>query len=397
MGFENAPGLETGLGKVGIPQGVTVLEGAPSDISVALVDGFLGANSFYDAEQTAPKDVTISGFKSKLVGLTGAALDPEQALEDAYWGIAQNENSIEGYSAFVDRYPNSSYSSDARDRIAVIEADQPKYSPAEQAERDLNLSREEKRDIQRNLTILDHDPKGVDGLIGPASRAAITSWQRANFFEVTGFLDGEQIVKLRDQGQKRADALAREAARQAELERNRDIAFWKSTGASGDESDIRVYLTEFPDGIYGEEAKQRLAQIEAAKLDRISAKERSDWNRVTNEDSIEAYQAYLASYPNGAFVEAANTRISALNRRAEVKERNAAARAKENALGLDRSVWRLVEARLAQLGLEPGEVDGKPNPDTRRAIRNYQKSSDLPVTGFLDRETLSRLILVIKF
>ena len=69
-----------------------------------------------------------------------------------------------------------------------------------------------------------------------------------------------------------------------------------------------------------------------------------------------------------------------------------AAQATEQSLGLDPIAMRLVEARLQQLGLEPGGVDGNFNGDTRRAIRRYQRDSGLERTGFLDQQTVSRLI-----
>ncbi|MBD3625678.1 MAG: peptidoglycan-binding protein [Rhodobacteraceae bacterium] len=73
------------------------------------------------------------------------------------------------------------------------------------------------------------------------------------------------------------------------------------------------------------------------------------------------------------------------------------ARRREERLGLNRAAWQLIERRLAQRDLDPGKVDGVPTEQTRRAIRRYQKSAGLPVTGYMDRTTLSRLVLVIKF
>ncbi|MEO9865427.1 peptidoglycan-binding domain-containing protein, partial [Yoonia sp.] len=69
-----------------------------------------------------------------------------------------------------------------------------------------------------------------------------------------------------------------------------------------------------------------------------------------------------------------------------------AAIAAENALGLDGITLRLIEARLAQLGLEPGSVDGGLDEDTRRAIRNFQEDRDLDITGFINEQTIVRLL-----
>ena len=148
--------------------------------------------------------------------------------------------------------------------------------------------------------------------------------------------------------------------------------------------------------MYSSEAKARLDQIEANKLAQASQKERADWAQVEQADSVEAYNAYLNAYPNGLFKDAAQARIAELTQTDEDAEKIAAAQKAEQALGLTGGAWRLVEGRLNQMKLEPGPVDGKVTDDTRKAIRNYQKNSKLPVTGYLDRETLSRLIIFIK-
>ena len=396
MGFEDAEGLETGIGPVDIPQGVTLVEGNPKDVAIALSTQFLSGLSFAEATELAPDDVRVSGFTSKFIGLNSVAVDPDSALENAYWTIAQDADSEESFRAYLDKYPKGEFAGEALRRIEEIEEGKPKYSPEEQAERDLNLTRDERRDVQRNLTILGHDPRGVDGLFGPASRNAIGSWQRANFYDVSGFLDAGQIQKLREQGRIKAEELAREAERQAALERERDIAFWQQTGVTGREDDLRVYLKEYPDGVYSQEARSKLDQIEADKLAQASQVERADWAQVEGDDSVEAYQAYLNKYPNGLFKEAAEARIGELTQTDEDAEKIAAAQKTEQSLGLTGGAWRLIEGRLDQMKLEPGPVDGKVTEETRKAIRNYQKNSQLPVTGYLDRDTLSRLIIFIK-
>ena len=64
----------------------------------------------------------------------------------------------------------------------------------------------------------------------------------------------------------------------------------------------------------------------------------------------------------------------------------------EQGLGLNPITRRLAEARLGQLGLDPGEVDGKFTGQTRRAIEAYQEQRALPVTGYLDQDTVVRLL-----
>ena len=68
-----------------------------------------------------------------------------------------------------------------------------------------------------------------------------------------------------------------------------------------------------------------------------------------------------------------------------------AAQAEEEQLRLTPEARLLVERKLAAMQLEPGGIDGSFDRDTRRAIRRYQRSRDLPVTGFLTRQTAVRL------
>ena len=49
------------------------------------------------------------------------------------------------------------------------------------------------------------------------------------------------------------------------------------------------------------------------------------------------------------------------------------------------------QVRLAELGYDPGPLDGAFGPMTSRAIRNYQLENGLPVTGRLDNRTRASL------
>ena len=65
----------------------------------------------------------------------------------------------------------------------------------------LGLTRSERQEIQRRLVLLGYDTRGVDGVFGKGSRAAIGEWQGGNEFPVSGFLDLNQIANLREMSQ----------------------------------------------------------------------------------------------------------------------------------------------------------------------------------------------------
>ena len=67
---------------------------------------------------------------------------------------------------------------------------------AAQVEAELRLSRDQRRAIQAGLTRQGFDTRGVDGIFGRGTRAAITAWQRANDAQPTGYLTAAQAGLL---------------------------------------------------------------------------------------------------------------------------------------------------------------------------------------------------------
>ncbi|MGF1445372.1 MAG: caspase family protein [Pikeienuella sp.] len=59
---------------------------------------------------------------------------------------------------------------------------------------------------------------------------------------------------------------------------------------------------------------------------------------------------------------------------------------------LDADERRAVQRRLQRLGFDPGVVDGIIGPNTRRAIRGWQRAMSRPVTGRLTPEEIARLL-----
>ena len=63
----------------------------------------------------------------------------------------------------------------------------------------LNLSMVERTEVQSRLSALGYDPNGIDGKFGPGSRRAISQWQGDNGLAATGFLNADQLTRLRTQ------------------------------------------------------------------------------------------------------------------------------------------------------------------------------------------------------
>lgn len=342
--------LYEGLGDLEIPQGVSVVLTAPNRVDDVLdvvtqtggdVMGFVRGTRRASAMGYQPRSLVLQA--------TDSAVDQPQPNVDAtlrFWNEAQEANDADGYRDFVLNYPQSPYAAEARRRLDAIENDPVRR--AELLEDSLNLSRNDRRGIQRNLTLLDYNTRGVDGIFGPGSRGAVRNWQQRNGFEQTSFLTREQISRIDAQAARRQAELdaEKEQARQEELRLDR--AYWEETGARGDVAGYRAYLEKYPSGTFATQAKTALDKL------------------TVTAPQVEP----PAQQPDQADE----------------------ARDQERALNVNPILARLIETRLTQLGFRPGRVDGRIDRDTRSAIARYQTSRNLPATGYLSQPTLARLL-----
>lgn len=336
-------GLENGLGELEVPEGLTVATGHPASVARFLrSDLLVPGRPIRDAFAGAPGLTVLSldaPFEPFLPAPVVVPVVPP--AEQAYWDAMVTLDNVFAYRAYLNRYPGGYYATQAQARIAELEPPAPQLTP-EEAEQALGLSREARRDIQRDLAVLGYYNSGIDGLFGQGTRGGIRQWQQVNGLAVTGYLDGAQITRLSAQADVRREEiraqdraywqqtgqgtdeaglrayLARypngefsQLARQrldaieAEQARQDDVAYWNQTGRGQDEAGLRAYLARYPNGEFSQLARQRLANIEAQQ-------EAQAWQRARALDSIQGYQAYLDAYPNGANAGFARQRLQQL-------------------------------------------------------------------------------------
>jgi peptidoglycan hydrolase-like protein with peptidoglycan-binding domain len=393
--------IAKGIGHLKAPQGVLVVQGSPSGITDAINNQFLvKGRSLADAVQLSKDTIKAHGYLSELSTLNPTdevvrGLSEEELkilAEAAYWRAVLDLSTIGGFNAYLQHYPDGEFVEGANARIQAIKDAQPKYTPAEQTEIDLNLTRNDRSRVQEQLSFLGYNTRGIDGLFGPATRGALTRWQSQNGQEATGFLTAQHLQQLRVQAEKRAKKLAIEASRTQVAHDAADAEFWRVTGANGGEADYLAYLKKYPDGLYAAAARKRLQAFQVQKRNQARASETAKWDAAVKAKTKKGYLTYLEAYPNGAFAEVARGRVSEIEKQQAQKARIQAARAEEEKLPLNPSLRLLLEQQLKKLKLAPGEVDGKFNKATRKALRRYQRSRGLEVSGFLTRPTVVQLM-----
>ncbi len=394
------PYLRAGIGSLDIPQGVTVVSGAIGRASDFVRDRLTRpGEDLIDAAKDL--SLTVSGFApAALVLMPDAQVDvvvpdlppaPDPELDRRRWALADRADTAEGYRAYLDSTPNGAFAEEARDRIEAILAEP--FRAERLAEEALDLSRNDRREIQRHLTLLGFNTRGIDGIFGGGSRGAIRSWQQENGYPQSSYLNREQIARLAGQAVRRQSEI--DAADEAEqrARQRADRAFWDETGARGDEAGYRAYLDRYPQGLFAETATQALAEIDRDRRDSAAAADRTAWDRARSLNTERAYRDYLAEFPRGAFRTEAQAALALVTQPSGPSEEALdAARAEERSLRLNPITARLIEAKLADLGLQPGTVDGRFTDRTRAAIRRYQQARGLPVTGYLTEATVVRLL-----
>ncbi|WP_292019132.1 peptidoglycan-binding protein [Maritimibacter sp. UBA3975] len=380
------------------PQGVTILSGPVDRVirvanEVLLVPGLpLGVGL-----EDGPGGVTARGFVSDVVPFLPAEGDGRVVIErtaqspdEAFWVVAQTMDTDEGLELYLEYFPDGTHANEAR--AALTESEETQANADARAEDALDLNRAARRQVQRNLALLDHDPRGIDGIFGPATRSAIRSYQSANGFAVTGYLTREMLAEMTQRADARAAELEREAAeRQARQERE-DRRYWNQIGQGQDEAGLRAYLDRYPDGLFADVARERLDDIEADKRSRAEAEEREFWDRVRNSDQPRSYRTYLDRYPNGIFAQEARARLGEFNNQEDREPELTAAEREEQQVAGTKVTRLLVETKLASLDYNVGKVDGLFTPGTRTAIRRFQSSRNIPVTGFVTQQTMVRLL-----
>ena len=378
-------GLKSGLADANIPQGVLLVSGQADDIEELLTDDLLGSNRPMSVLLANPSRIDVAGYVSPDNGLNSPSATAETptpgnwvdfVAEQTLWAVADKSNNRDDLEEYLRRFPNGIFAQAARARLATTAPAIVAPTP-EEGEAALGLSRTERRNIQEDLTLLGFDTRGVDGILGRGSRAAIAAWQDSQRLDATGYLTDPQITQLREQAD--AERTIQEAA---------DRRYWNAVGSSGRMADLQAYLDRYPAGIYADEARELLAVYEAEEA---TQRDNDAWSAAVAGSTANSYRAYLAEFPQGIYATVAKQRIETLDPDDSTDVN--AAKAAEARLNLNVATRLLIENRLKSAGFNPGRLDGVFDSSTRKAITKYQKDRGLNQTGYIDAATVRALLL----
>ncbi len=101
-----------------------------------------------------------------------------------------------------------------------------------------------------------------------------------------------------------------------------ELSFWESIKNSNNPDDFKAYLDKYPDGQFAALAKSR-SQLVRSMTNTASGDslEMTYWNAIKDSHNPSDFKAYVTRFPNGLFVEIANSRVAMLEGEAREKEK----------------------------------------------------------------------------
>ena len=388
---EASPYVERGLVSLRGDPGHVLIGGA-ADVAGAFAREVLAVpGAGFDVRDVRGRRLAVEGLPgSSMTFIPGdrrlSEIDGATQAEQDYWDAIRSFDTERAYANYLDRFPDGSFAGEAAAQLEAIRADPVRR--ARQAEAALGLDREDRRRVQASLSVLGFDPRGIDGIFGGGTRTALEAWQRSEGLRETGYLTADQLSRLSAQAGRRTAEFEAQRAREAAEARRLDTAYWAQVGEGGGEAGLRAYLERYPDGLFADRARDRLAGLGRATRDGAALADARAWDAAREADRPRAYRRYIEAHPEGAHVEEARARIDEIRG----ARRDDEAAAAEAALGLSTVTRSLAEGRLEAFGFEPGAVDGRFDEETRRAIRRYQRSRGLEPTGYLDQGVVAQLL-----
>ena len=145
-----------------------------------------------------------------------------------------------------------------------------------------------------------------------------------------------------------------------------ELSYWETIKNSTSPDDFKAYLEKYPDGQFASLARNRIKSLETPPKpteavptsSNNSAAELTFWDSIKNSTNVEDFRAYLKKYPNGEFGDLARNRINTIAP-PESGKVNLSYEAKNNQVMIDR-VWPGPAARASlKAGDQIIKINGK--------------------------------------
>ena len=214
-------------------------------------------------------------------------------IEEVAWQKATNTNEISAFTAYLTKYPQGRYRSNAIDAIEKIQ----------------------------------HEKKAA------AKAADTATFDLAK--DINTIKSHQLYLEIYPQGEHKNEAAAtiedlkRKIAVEEKLKEEK--VAWKKASASKKKADYEAYLTRYSDGPNADQAKAALSvinknlkemrrraeakrkhQAEMKAKRRAAVTERKTFNAAKNKNTVAAYRGFLKQYPDGPYAASARTWVGRL-------------------------------------------------------------------------------------
>ena len=166
--------------------------------------GSLSSQGTYLTGRPAVESTVVSGQSGSSGGVR---TEPNSgSFELAFWDSIKISKDPADFQAYLTQFPSGTFTALARNNIERLKSateeqkvpDRTQVAAITQAsiESSLELSRSERRKVQKGLAVAGFDPGAADGLFGQRTRVAIGRWQLSSGSDKTGYLDAKSAKVL---------------------------------------------------------------------------------------------------------------------------------------------------------------------------------------------------------
>jgi peptidoglycan hydrolase-like protein with peptidoglycan-binding domain len=146
-----------------------------------------------------PDGIYATEARAALDRLQAASREAAAAEDRAAWESAQAQDEAGAYERYLDGFPEGSFAEQARARIEALDAEPREAAmraEAEARETELGLNRASRALIEGQLSAVGFDAGATDGDFDQDARRAIREFQTRQGLPVTGFIDQATVQAL---------------------------------------------------------------------------------------------------------------------------------------------------------------------------------------------------------